>query len=76
MFGGAAGNKWEEKPVVYLNDETYPYPGKEAWTNSAGLKEIDLKFYNDLVPEVKIEDKKNPGKEVEFPIQGNYRVIG
>lgn len=76
MFGGAAGNKWEEKPVVYLNDETYPYPGKEAWTNSAGLKEIDLKFYNDLVPKVKIEDKKNPGKEVEFPIQGNYRVIG
>ena len=76
MFGGAAGSKWEENPVVYLNDETYPYPGKEAWTNPTGFKEIDLKFYNDLVPEVKIEDKKNPGEEVAFPIQGFYRVIG
>jgi hypothetical protein len=76
MFGGNAGTKWLESPVWYLNDDTYPYPGKGAWTNPVGLKEIDLKFYNDLVPEVKIEDKKNPGDEQSKPLDGFYSVIG
>ena len=76
MFGGNAGAKWLENPVWYLDDDTYPYPGKGAWTNPVGLKEIDLKFYNDLVPEVKIEDKKNPGDEQSKPLDGFYSVIG
>ena len=59
-----------------MNDDTYPYPGKGAWKNPVGLKEIDLKFYNDLVPEVKIEDKKNPGDEKSKPLDGFYSVIG
>lgn len=74
LFGGGS-NTWNEKPVLYLGELTYPYPGKEAWIDSPSLKEVDLEFY-DLKPDDSIEDKKNPGTEIETPPDGNYKIIG
>ena len=74
MFGGEA-KTWTENPVVYLEENTYPYPGKEAWTEQPSMKEVDLLFY-DLKPQQRIEDKENKGEESGSPPDGNYRIIG
>jgi hypothetical protein len=74
MFGGSA-ETWTEKPVIYQEEPTYPYPGKEAWTEGEGFKEVDLLFY-DLEPDPKIEDKKNPGTETGKAPDGGYTIIG
>jgi hypothetical protein len=74
IFGGG-GEAWTENPVVYLEEETYPYPGKTAWVDEPTLKQVDLEFY-DLKPDDRIEDKKNPGTEIQTPPNGNYKIIG
>lgn len=74
IFDGG-GEAWTENPVVYLEEETYPYPGKAAWVDEPTLKQVDLEFY-DLKPDDNIEDKKNPGTEIQTPPNGNYKIIG
>ena len=74
IFGGG-GAAWTENPVIYLEEETYPYPGKAAWVDEPTLKQVDLEFY-DLKPDDNIEDKKNPGTEIQTPPNGNYKIIG
>jgi hypothetical protein len=73
IFGGG-GSAWTENPVVYLEEETYPYPGKAAWVDEPTFKEVDLEFY-DLKPDERIEDKKNPGTEIQTTPNGNYKII-
>lgn len=74
LFGGE-GMTWKENPVVYLEESTYPYPGREAWTSVPSLKEVDLKFY-ELTPTKRIEDQTNDGVENSIVPDGNYRIIG
>jgi len=74
LFGGE-GVMWGEKPVVYLDDPTYPYPGALAWAIEPSLKEIDLMFY-DLKPAERMEDQVNEGQENGTTPNGNYRIIG
>lgn len=74
LFGGG-GSAWTENPVVYLGEDTYPYPGRQAWTEDPSMKEVDLMFYN-LKPSQRIEDQKNPGSENGTPPDGNYKIIG
>lgn len=74
MFGGSP-ETWTENPVIYQEEPTYPYPGKDAWVDGDGFKRVDLLFY-DLEPNPKIEDKKNPGDESGSPPDGGYTIIG
>ena len=76
MFGGSSEN-WTENPVVYREEPTYPYPGKDIWTEGEGFKEVDLLFYSvHNGPDPSIEDKKNPGTESGKAPDGNYPIIG
>ena len=74
LFGGGS-KTWTENPVAYLEDTTYPYPGKEAWADNGTLREVDLEFYA-LKPDDNIRDKKNKGTERRSPPNGNYKIIG
>ena len=72
---GSAPDKWKENPVVYLEENTYPYPGKTAWVDSDSYKEVDLMFYN-LLPSQEIGLHQNNGEETASAPDGNYGVIG
>ena len=74
QFNGG-GDFWTEKPVVYKGEDTYPYPGKEAWVDKPSLREVDLEFYDSLKPSERIEDRKNLGHEEKSIPDGHYRVI-
>jgi hypothetical protein len=74
LFGGGS-KTWAENPVAYLEEDTYPYPGKEAWADNSTLREVDLEFY-DLKPDDSIKDGKNRGAENFNTPDGNYKIIG
>lgn len=53
---GSADATWEEKPVTTRGQDTYPYPGKENFTD-AKLYQQDLKIFN--VQSGRSEDRGN-----------------
>ena len=43
---GKAGAKWEENPVLCQGQETYPYPGKEAFESGSNFIQQDLEIFD------------------------------
>lgn len=43
---GKASATWEEKAVLCKGDETYPYPGKEAFDDGSNYIQQDFKIYS------------------------------
>lgn len=43
---GKANAKWEEKPVLCQGQETYPYPGKEAFESGSNYIQQDLEIFD------------------------------
>ena len=43
---GSANAKWEEKAVLFQGQETYPYPGKEAFQDGSNYIQQDLESFD------------------------------
>lgn len=78
-LGMASGGKpWAERPVTYQGSQTYPYPGRAAWTRDATFLRLEsLKLFDPAGV-----DKPRPGpyEDAELsgwsdvPPDGNYTL--
>lgn len=78
---GLTAYKWKEKPVVTNSNETYPYPGRDAWLGTS-YRKLNSKLYtaqesNGFMAKKPGEEYASATIEEESPESpnGNYPVI-
>ena len=77
---GTGGVPWTEKPVIYQNQETYPFPGKQKWTQEGTFEKYGTHTLFDEVS-ARSKDRRGPYEEPELSgwqpsvPNGDYKLI-
>lgn len=80
-LSGQSLPKWQENPSIADDgEESYPYPGKDAWKLGTGFKQQDLTLYSDSAGGMAISrggDYEAPeyGEIAEFEPDNNLTVV-
>lgn len=77
---GGGGAVWEEPAVVAAGQDTYPYPGREAWSEQEALRQVDPQLYDLATGTSRPRDPGTYGDPAHpearrVPLAGNYIII-
>lgn len=78
--GGGSTETWTEKPVSYMGQETWPFPGKSKFTSGDAYKQLDTLLY-DLAKQTSndrgsLYESPKYGTPTGKSLNGNYPIIG
>jgi hypothetical protein len=79
---GSGGRPWDEKPVIYQGEQTYPWPGRRKWLEEPGvflklkkLNMFDTGAGHDMARPGPYEDPKLEDWEAGATMAANYKLI-